>query len=107
MCQTVHSTGLGQTYFSCNATGAHSQTDAEAAAQAWAPAGTAGVPDCGFPCIGRISGASCAVWCPTGSNLAGLVGLNPLSAVCLCPSAGNPLCPVSGTPSGNCYSIWN
>jgi hypothetical protein len=69
--------------------GSYTAASALEAAQAWDPTGTAQSPPfCAIGCLGWQTASSCAVWCYTGSTLEGQVGLNTISATCLCPSYG-------------------
>lgn len=93
-CQPAHSNGLGQSYFLGCTLFAPAQTTREAAlraAAAWRPDGVArdGTTSCGPACVGQEAGNQCAVWCYGESPVAGLVNLNSLSALCVCPSPGS------------------
>jgi hypothetical protein len=88
--------GLGQAFFDCAPLWTYDEGQAEAAARAWRPSG-ARVDDLELLCRGcvgwRDGTSACAVWCyGTGPSdpLRGRVGLNTLSAVCVCPTAGAP-----------------
>lgn len=95
-CQPLHTTGLGQTYFSCTPLGTLSEATAQAAANAWLPSGgidITAVQDCApSTCFCRQGTGSAATFCWAGP-LAGQSTLNTISTSCLCP----PLGTTSGT----------
>lgn len=91
-CQTAHANGLGQSYYDCGALDEHTQSQAVAAAQAWAPAGTPVESTTCVDCICAIQGTQAAVWCYAGGTAAGRVGLYDGVTSCL----ATPGCPQQG-----------
>jgi hypothetical protein len=85
---TAHSTGLGQVFFDCfppEGLPTWSPEGAQRAATAWRPGGAPGnAAICGPSCLGWQDGASCAVFCWTGSLSPGKVFLDTIQPVCLC-----------------------
>ncbi len=94
-CQPAHTAGLppvatpggaAATYYACDPLNTRSLANAQAAARAWSPTGTAVDPSpaCGLGCYGWQLADRCAVWCTAGSNHAGQVYLETIQNVCLC-----------------------
>lgn len=78
------------TYFTCSAPGTLDLANAQLAALAWSPTGTAVTTGlafaCGDGCFGWQTPTSCAVWCTSASNFPGQVFLETIQNVCLCNS---------------------
>ncbi len=99
VCQSKHDNGLSETFYSCTPVGTFNLDLARAAANRWA----VGFSDVdAFPCGGTLCLArqalvgginQCGVWCYDGA-LVGYMGLNQLSASCICP------------PSSPIWSSW-
>jgi hypothetical protein len=93
-CQTVHSNGLGQSYYDCNPLGTYTDTAAAAAASAWDSAATLvpgnvipGCPPSG--CNGWSGAKGCATWCWDGAY-AGHVLENDFGMNCVCATQLSP-----------------
>jgi hypothetical protein len=89
-CQTLHSTGLGQTFYSCDPLGTFTRDAALAAAQAWSPTGGT-IVEQGLLCLGCLclqTTTQAATFC-YGEPLPGQASLNTVSTGCLCPPQGN------------------
>lgn len=93
MCPLAHQNGLGQTYYDCGAIDAHTQAQAELAAQAWSPSGTTQpAGQCSVACLCRLTATQAAVWCYAGSEpRVGLVLVtnSPNCAAAACPFPGS------------------
>ncbi len=89
-CQQAHGNGLGQSYYDCGELDQWTESQAIAAAQAFAPGGTV-VDSLNCPaCKCATAGGQAAVWCYAGSGVAGLVRVSDTSS---CAAAQ---CPISG-----------
>jgi hypothetical protein len=91
-CQTVHSNGLGQSYYDCNPLGTYTAAAALEAAAAWNPSGApaSGLSCASQYCLGWQASNACAVWCYGQDILGGHVNLNTISIACICPIDSSP-----------------
>jgi hypothetical protein len=97
VCETVHSNGLGQSYYDCGSLNQHTLLQAQLAALAWSPnaslVGGFQIPSCTGDqnCLCATTSTQAAVWCAAGSLLdrAGRVLMTPSPncSAALCPSA--------------------
>ena len=89
-CETIHSNGLGESYYDCGKTGTFSQAQAIAAAQAFAPTGTVVLAPLCASCVCVNTDSQAAIFCYAGSQLAGLGQLFdvPDCTQAFCPTPG-------------------
>jgi hypothetical protein len=89
VCQTIHSNGLGQSFYDCTALNTYNITTATEAANAVPLSGTPGQVACGSDqaISDQYSDGSCGTWTYTGT-LAGHV--NRTQGSCICPAVTDP-----------------
>jgi collagen triple helix repeat protein/stigma-specific protein Stig1 len=92
-CQTIHSNGLGQSYYDCNALGTYNVTTATEAATAFSATALMTQLACtgggSNLVIAAQTGVACATWDYSGTEV-GHVHLNSSSTACFCPGTSDP-----------------